>query len=77
MTRPGCWTITEAVEQFAAQGVPVDPYRFRLAVTRVARIGRAGEMPSGERGGRGEFLYPISEMQRLHAALLPWLTSRS
>ena len=67
------WTITEAVEQFAAAGMPVDEDRFRIAVTRVARIPRAGETPSGTKGGRGHPLYPIGELQRLHAALAPWL----
>lgn len=67
------WTIPEAVAEFAAAGMPVDEARFRLAVTRVARIPRAGEMPSGEKGGRGQLLYPIGELQRLHSALAPWL----
>lgn len=71
-----CWTIAEACEEFAKQGVPVDVRRFRLAVTRVARIPRAGEAPSGERGGRGQFLYPIGELQKLHAALAPWLAEQ-
>ena len=70
---PG-WTIAEAVAEFAAAGMPVDPERFRLAVTRVARIRRTGETPPGEKGGRGKFLYPIGELQRLHSALAPWLT---
>jgi len=68
------WTIEEALAEFAAAGMPVDPGRFRMAVTRVARIPRAGETPSGEKGGRGKLLYPIGELQRLHAALAPWLT---
>jgi hypothetical protein len=62
-----------ACEQFAEAGMPVDEARFRIAVTRVARIRRAGEMPSGEKGGRGHALYEIGELQRLHAALAPWL----
>jgi hypothetical protein len=68
------WTIPMAVEQFAAAGMPVDEARFRIAVTRVARIRRAGEMPSGQKGGRGQSVYPIGELQRLHSALAPWLT---
>lgn len=67
------WTVDEAVAEFAAAGMPVDPARFRLAVTRVARIPRVGETPSGNKGGRGHLLYPIGELQRLHAALSPWL----
>jgi hypothetical protein len=62
-----------ACEQFAEAGMPVDEARFRIAVTRVARLPRAGETPSGERGGRGQILYPIGELQRLHSALAPWL----
>ena len=68
------WTIAEAVEQFAMAGMPVDEDRFRIAVTRVARIKRAGEAPKGPLGGRGHATYPIGELQRLHAALAPWLT---
>jgi hypothetical protein len=63
-----------ACEQFAAAGVPVDEARFRIAVTRVARLKRAGEMPSGPQGGRGQILYDIGQLQRLHAVLAPWLT---
>ncbi|WP_287934232.1 hypothetical protein [Arthrobacter sp.] len=70
------WTIPEAVAEFAKAGMPVDEARFRLAVTRVARIPRAGEAQSGERGGRGHALYPVGELQRLHGALAPWLVIR-
>jgi hypothetical protein len=69
------WTLEEACEQFAAAGMPVDPERFRMAVTRVARLPRIGETPSGEKGGRGKLLYEIGQLQRLHAALAPWLTA--
>jgi len=62
-----------ACEQFAEAGMPVDEARFRIAVTRVARLPRAGEMPAGEKGGRGYALYEIGELQRLHSALAPWL----
>ena len=74
MNRTDCWTVTEALEEFARQGMPVDPARFRAAV-RTARIPRAGETRSGEKGGRGQNLYPIHELQRLHSALAPWLVS--
>ena len=76
MTAHG-WTIAEAVAEFERAGMPVDPARFRIAVTRVARIPRAGETPSGAKGGRGQLLYPIGELQRLHSALAPWLTVSS
>jgi hypothetical protein len=68
----GGWTIDEALAEFARQGMPVDPRRFRAAV-RVARLQRTGETPSGEKGGRGHALYEIGQLQRLHAALSPWL----
>lgn len=71
------WTISEACAEFAAAGMPVDEDRFRIAVTRVARIPRAGETPSGTKGGRGHPLYSIGELQRLHSALAPWLTAPS
>ena len=74
MTADG-WTIPMACEQFELQGMPVDEARFRIAVTRVARLARTGEMKSGERGGRGQALYDIGQLQRLHAALSPWLTT--
>ena len=67
------WTIPMACEQFEAAGMPVDEARFRLAVTRVARLPRTGETASGGKGGRGQALYEIGALQRLHAALSPWL----
>jgi hypothetical protein len=67
------WTIAMALEQFAEAGMPVDPERFGIAVTRVARLPRIGEAPKGPLGGRGYFLYEIGELQLLHAALVRWL----
>jgi hypothetical protein len=67
------WTIAEAVAEFERQGMPVDAARFRVAVTRVARIPRTGEASSGAKGGRGQAMYDISQLQKLHAALTPWL----
>lgn len=75
MTAPG-WTIAEALAEFERAGMPVDPARFALAVTRVARIPRAGETRPGEKGGRGHALYEIGQLQRLHSALAPWLVIR-
>jgi hypothetical protein len=71
MTGDG-WTIDEALAEFERQGVPVDPARFRAAV-RVARIPHTGETSSGAKGGRGQKLYEIGQLQRLHSALAPWL----
>ena len=68
------WTLKEALEQFAAAGMPVDADRFRIAVTRVARIPAVSHTPSGAKGGRGYLMYDIGQLQRLHAALSPWLT---
>jgi hypothetical protein len=68
---PG-WTITEASAEFARTGRPIEPWRLRLII-RALRLRPVGAMPSGDRGGRGQALYPISELQRLHAALTPWL----
>ena len=76
MSRPGDgWTIREACAQFAAQGMPVDETRFRLAVSRVAKLRPVGEAPSGQRGGRGHARYEIGQLQRLHSALAPWLVT--
>jgi hypothetical protein len=69
---PG-WTIPMAVAEFERQGMPVDPDRFRIAVTRVARLPRIGEMDSGPQGGRGYVLYEIGELQLLHKGLVRWL----
>jgi hypothetical protein len=62
------WTIPEAVAEFERAGMPVDPDRFRIAVIRGVRIRRVGEMrqPPGSKGGRGQVLYDIGQLQRLH-----------
>ena len=75
MAETGGWTIAEAIEEFARQGMPVDEARFRIAVMKVAQLKRVGEAPSGAKGGRGQKLYEIAQLQRLHAALSPWLTT--
>jgi hypothetical protein len=73
MAEAAGWTIQEAVAEFERQGMPVDPARFTMAVTRVARIPPVSETRSGPHGGRGRKLYDIGQLQRLHAALSPWL----
>jgi hypothetical protein len=57
-----------AVATFAEQGMPVDEGRFRIAVTRAVRIKRIGEtrQPPGSKGGRGQILYDIGQLQNLH-----------
>lgn len=73
---PDAWTIAMACDQFAKAGMPVYEDRYRLAVTRVCRIPRVGEMPSGENGGRGLLQYPIGELQLLHSRLADWIVIR-
>lgn len=72
MTAKAGWTITEACAQFADTGIPIDPRQLRLII-RALRIRPVGETTPGGRGGRGHALYPIDQLQRLHAALAPWL----
>ena len=74
------WTIPDALATFAETGMPLDETGFRAVVRaadRLGRLERVGEIrkPSGSKGGRGRFLYDIGGMQRLHAALAPWLTA--
>jgi hypothetical protein len=73
--RTDCWTVAEACEQFSRAGVPMEPVRLRMVI-RGLRWQSAGETRSGERGGRGQALYEIGQLQRLHAALSPWLRER-
>jgi hypothetical protein len=67
------WTLSEACAEFERAGLPVDPAQFRIAI-RAVRLKAVGETASGQRGGRGQLLYDIGQLQRLHAALAPWLT---
>jgi len=69
------WTIPMAVAKFAEQGMPVDEARFRIAVTRMARLRRVGEtrQPPGSKGGRGHPVYEIGQLQRLHADVAKWI----
>jgi len=72
------WTIPMACEKFAEQGMPVDEARFRLAVTRMARLRRIGEtrQPAGSKGGRGNAVYEIADLQRLHADVAKWIPAQ-
>jgi hypothetical protein len=66
------WTVSEACAEFERAGLPVAEDRFRMAI-RAVKLKPVGEKPSGERGGRGQLLYEIGQLQRLHSALAPWL----
>jgi hypothetical protein len=67
------WTVAEAVEQFAQAGVPFDGLdRIIRALPGFQRIGEVRKLP-GSKGGRGDALYSIADLQRLHSALAPWL----
>jgi hypothetical protein len=68
------WTVTEAREQFEQAGLPVDG--LARIIRALPGFQRIGETPAGEKGGRGHALYSIGELQRLHAALSPWLTAQ-
>lgn len=71
------WTVAEACQEFERAGMPVDPARLRGIIRHLPGLTRIGETrkPPGSKGGRGDPLYPIGELQRLHAALTPWLTT--
>ena len=58
-----------AVEEFERAGMPVVEARFRIAVIRGVRIQRTGEtrQPPGSKGGRGQVLYDIGQLQLLHS----------
>jgi hypothetical protein len=71
------WTVAEAVEQFAQAGVPFDGLdRVIRALPGFRRIGEVRK-PPGSMGGRGPAVYDIAQLQRLHAALAPWLTAET
>jgi hypothetical protein len=72
------WTIPEACAEFERAGMPVDEARFRIAVTRMARLRRIGEtrQPPGSKGGRGNSLYEIGDLQRLHADVAKWIPAQ-
>ena len=69
------WTVKEACAEFERAGLPVDPQRLAVIIRNLPGLTRIGEKPSGTHGGRGDALYQISDLQRLHAALAPWLTT--
>ena len=65
------WTINEARQQFAETGLPIQ--HLDRIIRALPGLTPCGETRSGQRGGRGHYLYPIGELQRLHSALAPWL----
>jgi hypothetical protein len=71
------WTIPEACAEFERAGMPVDPARFRMVIraVRLKPVGERRALP-GSKGGRGQIFYDIGSLQRLHAALAPWLTTQ-
>jgi hypothetical protein len=66
------WTVAEAREQFARTGLPVDG--LDQIIRALPGFTRIGETRSGKKGGRGQALYEIKELQLLHGALARWLT---
>jgi hypothetical protein len=72
------WTISEACEEFERAGLPVDPARFSAIIRHLPGFRPLGEVKKlpGSKGGRGDRLYPIADLQRLHSALAPWLTAQ-
>jgi hypothetical protein len=73
------WTVSDALGQFDAAGMPVDRAGFRAVVRAARRTGNLkplGETKSGEHGGRGQIVYEIGQLQQMHAALVRWLATQ-
>jgi hypothetical protein len=71
------WTVSDALGQFDAAGMPLDQAGFRAVVRAARRTGNIkplGETKSGERGGRGQIVYEIPLLQQMHKDLARWLT---
>jgi hypothetical protein len=68
---PG-WTVSEAVAKYAETGLPMDG--LDQIIRALPGFTRIGETRSGKKGGRGQALYEIKELQLLHGALARWLT---
>ena len=78
MTRDG-WTITEALDDYAAAGKPLDQDGFIDVVPAAHRLGtlkRTGETKSGRRGGRGQARYEIGTLQEMHKDLARWIPAQ-
>jgi hypothetical protein len=73
MAMAEAWTVSEARTEFAKTGIPIDGLdRIIRALPGFRPIGEVRK-PPGSQGGRGDRLYEIGQLQRLHAALAPWL----
>ncbi len=77
MTADG-WTVPDALDQFAAAGMPLDETGFRAFVRAARRVGKIkpiGEKrkPAGSEGGRGAAIYDIAQMQLMHKDAVAWL----
>ncbi len=78
MTADG-WTITDASAQFGETGIPFEERHLRGVIRYLPGFCRIGEKrkPAGSKGGRGDPLYDIADLQQLHAFLAHkgWLTA--
>jgi hypothetical protein len=73
------WTVSDALGQFDAAGMPVDRAGFRAVVRAARRTGNIkpiGETKSGESGGRGQIIYGIPDMQQMHKDNVRWLATQ-
>jgi hypothetical protein len=66
------WTVEEASAVFDRAGLPIAPDRLRLLLRALQWVPYA-RAPSGQAGGAGAALYRSSDLQRLHAAIVPFL----
>ena len=80
MTGDG-WTVTDASGQFAKTGMPFEERNLRAIIRNLPGFCRIGERrplsdDGSDRGGRGEAVYDIAELQQLHGFLAGrgWLT---
>lgn len=80
MTGDG-WTITDAAGEFSKTGLPFEERNLRAIIRNLPgfqRIGRRRTPPDEgiDRGGPGEAVYDIADLQQLHAFLASrgWLT---
>lgn len=78
MTAGRGWTVADAIADFDASGAPgprLTPYKLTL-LRRVFSVTHIAERESGAKGGRGERLYPVGDLQELHAMWVRWWEKR-